>query len=256
MDVISTGYFMSRNKLIFLGVTIFLGFILIAISNHWRVKEYYYRYKFDLEHPQKSIKSKSQIDAVMQVFKTIKYQDLNKDYKIYTKSEESKYKALLDQKTYVVIGRKDFYKFIVGNFRIEDLLAKDKYYRQSLKNKSRKYHWLMDKKLLYKLLELQNELEKQGYNKWGFGITNGHRHPRYNERIGGSKLSRHIMGEAIDIRVNDIDKNGKYTKKDKDIVLKILEDKVIKDKGGIGRYPGTRAIHFDVRGYKARWDSY
>lgn len=248
--------FMSRTKIIFLGTAILMGTLLIAISNHWRVREYYFRYKFDLTNPQKPINSRTKMDVVMQNFKVINYKDLSGEYKTYTKSERSKYKALLGQKTYFEIGRKDFYKKIVGNFRIEDLLAKDKYYRRALKGKSRKYYWLIDKRLLYNLLELQNELDRQGYNKWGFGITNGHRHPRYNERIGGAKLSRHIMGEAIDIRVYDIDRNGKYTQKDKDIVLKILEEKIIKDNGGIGRYPGTRAIHFDVRGYRARWDSY
>jgi hypothetical protein len=39
-------------------------------------------------------------------------------------------------------------------------------------------------------------------------------------------------------------------------VLDLLEKEIIKSSGGIGRYPGTRAVHFDVRGYKARWDSY
>lgn len=256
MDVISTGYYMSKKKFFFLGFIIFLIIIVIAISTHWRVKEYYFRYLYDLEHPPKTINSKAEIDAILRSFKTIKYQDLDKEYIKYTKSREAKYETLLNQKTYFVIGRNDFFKYLAGNFRIVDFIAKDKYYRKSLSNASANYLWLMDKNLLYKILELMHELEKEGYNKKAFGITNGHRHPRYNERIGGAKLSRHIMGEAIDIRIYDIDLNGKYEKKDKDIVLNILEHKVIKEDGGIGRYPNTRAIHFDVRGYRARWDSY
>jgi len=42
----------------------------------------------------------------------------------------------------------------------------------------------------------------------------------------------------------------------KKIILDILENKVIGDQGGIGRYPGTMSVHFDVRGFKARWDKH
>ncbi len=42
----------------------------------------------------------------------------------------------------------------------------------------------------------------------------------------------------------------------KEIVIDLLETKVIKNKGGIGKYPGTKIVHMDVRGYRARWDTY
>jgi len=256
MDAISMNIYMSKRKILFLGILLFLLMTVIFLGTHWRVKEYFYRYKFDLEHPQKAIHSKAEVDHILNNFKTLKYKELEREYRSYSKSEESKYKTFLNQKTYFAINRNDFFQKIAGHFRVEDLLVKDKFYRRALSDESEEYYWLMDKSLLYKLLELQNELENEGYNKHSFGITNGHRHPRYNERIKGAKMSRHIHGEAIDIRIYDIDGNGRYDKKDKEIVLRILENKVIKNQGGIGRYPGTRAVHFDVRGYQARWDSY
>jgi len=51
-------------------------------------------------------------------------------------------------------------------------------------------------------------------------------------------------------------KDGKSTKEDKDIVLDTLEKKVIKNEGGLGSYPGTQSVHYDVRGVRARWDSF
>jgi len=132
----------------------------------------------------------------------------------------------------------------------------DKYYKQCVRNKSDAVTCALNKKIFYKTLQLQQELDKQGYNKSGFVIRNGHRHPRYNERVGGAKKSRHIKGEAVDISIRDINKDGKSDKKDKDIVLDILEKKVIKNEGGLGLYPGTQSVHYDVRGVRARWNSY
>ncbi len=101
------------------------------------------------------------------------------------------------------------------------------------------------------MLEFKQELEKNGYGSEEFLITSGHQDPRFNEQVGGARLSIHLQGEAIDIYVEDINLDGKYTKEDKDIVINILDKKIIRDKGGIGRYPGSRIVHFDVRGYKA-----
>ena len=247
---------LSRKKFFFIGIILVLSITVVFSNHYWRVQEYYFRYKFDLSTQQKPVRSQLRIESILEEFNSKQYRDLKKEYKSYTKSDQHNYVNLLQHKEYLEIGRNDFYKYIVGNFRIEDLLCKDKYYRQALSNQSSSYYWLINEKLLLKLLALQYELEAAGYDKHGFTITNGHRHPQYNERIGGAKLSRHIHGEAIDLYIQDINKNGKYDKQDKEIVLDILEKKVIRDEGGIGLYPNTRVVHFDVRGYRARWNEY
>lgn len=56
--------------------------------------------------------------------------------------------------------------------------------------------------------------------------------------------------------IKDVNQDGQYTDDDKQLVIDLLERKIIKNQGGIGKYPGTRVVHMDVRGYKARWDSY
>lgn len=115
---------------------------------------------------------------------------------------------------------------------------------------------MIDDKILFALLKLKKSLKNKGHDHDAFVLTSAYRHPRRNEMARGASLSRHIKGQTLDLFIRDINRDGKYSKEDKDIVLEIAEKEVIKDNGGIGKYPGTRAVHIDVRGSKARWDSY
>ena len=163
---------------------------------------------------------------------------------------------MLKGSQYRILKRDDFFKKIVGDFRINDFVCKDAYYRACLLDASKEYYWLIDEKVLASLIDLRQSLKSKGYDPEAFTITSGHRHPRKNESIRAAKLSRHMKGQAVDMYIQDINKDGKYTDEDKKIVLDIAEKEVIQNKGGIGRYPGTRAVHIDVRGTRARWDSY
>jgi len=229
--------------------------LVIALQN-WKVREVVLMEIADFKSPPKSVKTIKEIDAKMAVLEQKAFSKLDEGYLDYSKSLDKKYLSLLKGKSYFVLDRDDLFKTIVNDIRIKDLLSKDKYYKACLFDKNNSYYWLMDKKLLHKILLLQEALEKKGHNPNGFKVVNGHRHPLYNEKVGGASKSRHIKGEAIDIHIKDIDGNGYYEAKDKQIVLDLLEKEIIKSEGGIGKYPGTRAVHFDVRGYRARWDSY
>jgi uncharacterized protein YcbK (DUF882 family) len=76
---------------------------------------------------------------------------------------------------------------------------------------------------------------------------------------GAAKDSRHLVGDAIDFIVFDINDDGKSDSKDVDIVFDILDKEIINDKGGIGTYKNEHSfidrqmIHIDCRGYRARW---
>lgn len=76
---------------------------------------------------------------------------------------------------------------------------------------------------------------------------------------GAAKDSRHLIGDAIDFIVFDVNNDGKSNSKDVGIVFDILNKEIIKDKGGIGTYKNEKSlvyrqmIHIDCRGYKARW---
>jgi len=75
----------------------------------------------------------------------------------------------------------------------------------------------------------------------------------FQKVVGDFRLKE---GEAVDIKIGDINQDGFANQEDKTIVLDLLEKQIIKNTGGIGRYPGTLSVHYDVRGYRARWDSY
>ncbi len=194
---------------------------------------------------------------MLSTLEKLTYSDLSDSYKERT-GNIGVFKKMVEDGTFYRIREHDASKFIVGSIRLGSLLTHDGYRHTKidLKRKSYQQIWLIDKHLLYKLLELKTELGKNGFNPDGFEVRNGHRHPAHNKLIGGASRSQHIAGKAVDILISDINQDGKENKSDKQIVLDLLDKKVIQDRGGIGRYPGTMVVHFDVRGKKARWDSY
>lgn len=112
------------------------------------------------------------------------------------------------------------------------------------------------------LLELKAELNKQQLSPH-FYVISGKRYDWDNwllSKFGGAaKNSRHLVGEAIDIIVLDVNQDGTANAKDVDLVYKILNRKIVKSEGGIGTYKNQKGffnrqmIHFDCRGKKARW---
>lgn len=245
---------MTKQSVLIISLTLFVlfGFLVYLFRNELILETHYY----PIDH-QKEVNSYNEIDAVFASLPKIAYLQLDASYLSKTKSSKFKYKRLLKRKEYYVVHRKDLFKKIAGDVRIKDLLPqKDQFYKNCM-DKDEEIYWLMDKKVVYKLLDLQLELKKAGYKHNGFTVRNGHRYPSYNEKVGGASSSRHILGEAIDITVGDIDGNGKYEeKKDKKIILDLLDEKIIRNEGGVGLYPGSSSVHFDVRGRKARWNSY
>ena len=229
---------------------------LLAIRINWQVKDKVLEFQYDLQNENFEVKTKTKIDKILSEIEQTNFQSLDSEYLTFTKSYEEHYKKLIRNLTYFKIQQKDLNKKIVGHFRLKEFICKDDYYHNIVFGKTENIYCILNPKIFYKTLELMEALEKMGHNKYGFSIVNGHRHPSYNEEIGGAKLSRHIKGEAVDIVVNDINNDGYANKADKDIILDILENQVIKNQGGIGLYPGTGNVHYDVRGKRARWNSY
>ena len=97
-------------------------------------------------------------------------------------------------------------------------------------------HVMLHPKLLGKLVELRNVLERAVY------ITSGYRCPRYNQKIGGVVNSYHCIGLAADIKVRNIN------------LISLLEICENIDFNGIGFYEKKDFLHLDVRPTKrARW---
>lgn len=72
-------------------------------------------------------------------------------------------------------------------------------------------------------------------------ITSGNRCRRRNMFVGGFDQSYHILGMAVDIRVNEISPRTVY----------VYLDEKYPNKYGIGN--GFSFTHIDVRSTKARW---
>lgn len=72
-------------------------------------------------------------------------------------------------------------------------------------------------------------------------VNSGVRCKSHNVSVGGSKDSRHIYGDAADIRTDTITPKTMY-----EAACALLPD------GGVGLY--SWGIHVDTRGYKARWN--
>lgn len=242
------------RKILTLLTLISIAFIFI-IASYWQTCDYLYQIVYDFNNNNPEVTSKQQIDEILNEFEIVKFDSLDEEYLDYTKSDDSSYKKILIGSSYYVVKRKDINKRIVGKFRIKNFLSKDKYYKKCLYRKNAFQYWLLNKKLLYSILSLQNELSKIKCDKNAFEIRSGHRQPKRNEQAGGAKLSRHIKGEAADLQIKDINKDGKCTKADKAVVLEIVDKKVIGNKGGVGLYPNSKTVHIDVRGKKARWDT-
>ena len=240
----------------FINLGLILLIFFLAINNNWRVKDKFLELKYTFFNTDEEIHSYQKIEKILSGFEKLSYTDLEEEYLENTKSNETKYKKLVQNLDYCRIKKSDLNKRIVGRFRIKDFICKDAYYKKCLGINGKEVICTFNKKIFFKTLELLQELESLGHDPNAFDIVNGHRHPKYNEAIGGAKLSRHIKGEAVDIVVYDINKDGRSNKKDKDIILDLLDKKIIKSEGGIGLYPGTDRVHYYVRGKRARWNSY
>jgi uncharacterized protein YcbK (DUF882 family) len=76
---------------------------------------------------------------------------------------------------------------------------------------------------------------------------------------GAAKQSRHLVGDAIDFIVFDINRDGSADSKDVDIVFHILDKSIIKNNGGLGTYKKEKLffykqmVHIDCRGRGSRW---
>lgn len=236
-----------------------LGILLITIiglSQIWQVRDYTFQLMYDLQEENLVVDNKITIDEILKRFSLKSKKALSKTFIDKTDSNQSKYQKMLKGAKYFQVPQREIYRKVAGNTRIKDLMSRDEFYKKALFNRSESINWLIDKQILYKIIELRAELKKNDYNENGFQITYGHRNPKHNKEINGASKSKHIKGEAVDMTIKDINNDGKYTAIDKEIIIFLLEEKIIKNKGGIGKYPGTRTVHMDVRGYRARWDSY
>ena len=77
-------------------------------------------------------------------------------------------------------------------------------------------------------------------------INSSYRHKEYNQSIGGSSRSQHLLAKASDIRLSSFNPVEVYD------AIEMLIVKGDMKEGGLGLY--NTFVHYDIRGTKARWD--
>ncbi len=148
------------------------------------------------------------------------------------------------------------------HFSLKEFISKQR-------SKFPKYVYLQGA-LLLKLEKIRKEIELEGHQVSNMVVMSGYRTPYYNKAIGNVKFSRHVFGDAADVfidndgnyRMDDLNKDGKLTIADADVMADIVESLTKRDSfkgliGGLGVY-GPKShrgafIHIDTRGFKARW---
>ena len=120
----------------------------------------------------------------------------------------------------------------------------------------------LDVKIIKKDSLLKVKLLKKGFDT-DYTRISGKRSKWLNELLPlSAKNSTHLSGQAIDILVGDVNKDGSKNEKDVKLVISCLEEIERENSmlvGGLGTYLtknkiSRRMVHFDVRGTKARWN--
>ena len=77
-------------------------------------------------------------------------------------------------------------------------------------------------------------------------LNSAYRSPSYNQKVGGSAKSQHVLAKAGDIKAT-----SKFPAK---IIYQLIEELITKgemQEGGLGLYDNF--VHYDVRKNKSRW---
>lgn len=93
-----------------------------------------------------------------------------------------------------------------------------------------------------------------GYDLDVLLVCFGYWYFKFNKEVGGVFKSWYIVGEVLDIIIDDINGDGSYIEVDKVIVFDFCEREIIGNWGGLGCYLGMCSIYIDVRGYWVCWD--
>lgn len=101
--------------------------------------------------------------------------------------------------------------------------------------------------IIRNLEALAKDLERIREHVGPLDVTSGYRCPTRNAAEGGAKQSIHMQGSAADL----FSRSGSKTRLHKTIET-LIETGAIAE-GGLGIYPNKTIVHYDQRGYRARW---
>lgn len=212
---------------------------------------------FDRRTGQQPVRQFSQAQKLLNSLPKVSYRDLPASFRRMM-DPKKKFESQVNQRHWFRIRGDENFHYIAGPFRLLDVIPHDSLFARNLKHlpDGIDLYFLLDERVIERFIALQSKLRKMGHDPDAFDFYNGYRYPSFNEKEGGASHSRHIWGEALDFHVLDVNRDGTADSLDKALVYQLLDREIIGGRGGIGRYPGTDALHMDVRGHRARWDSY
>jgi hypothetical protein len=210
---------------------------------------------YDQRTQQQPITRHGQLDSAIAALEVVPFKDLDPRYLDHA-GIDARWAQQLRKKTWYAIHGDERYRYLVGRFRIRDFMAHIATFQDpNVPIEAPDQHYLcIDQRVLHKLLDLMQWMDEEGLDHSQLMVNYGFRHPSLNTRISGAPKSRHQWGEAIDLIVGDVNRDGEVDERDKKPLLAILDTKIIGHGGGVGRYPHSQVIHMDVRGHRARWD--
>ena len=208
---------------------------------------------YDLRHHNPTVTSKAEVDRILSGFRRVLPEDLPAGYLRQSGMQSN---PSYRPKSFYLVERKDLHRCIAGRNRLRQVVSRDMRYHSTVFHSGRKIYLGINRGIIHRFIELQQVLRDKGYDPDAVRINSGRRTPAHNRIVGGAKGSRHQRGDALDLRIGDVDRNGWTDRRDKEIVLHILDGRIIGSRGGLGLYPGMQTVHMDLRGYRARWNSY
>lgn len=216
----------------------------------------YNRWTYDLLNDNPSVKSLPLAKEILDQYPTVKFMDLPAEIKQPFYKTNYNLQNNISSSKFYLIPRKDLFKKIFLDIRINELVTKEQQIQGVWYFQKKQTYLCIDENLIASLFLLQEKLVQIDCDPSALIINSGYRSPNHNQSVGGSPMSQHLFGKAIDLKIGDINQDGRVSQEDKQIVYKILNTDIIANKGGLGFYPNTQILHMDVRGEHARWNYY
>jgi hypothetical protein len=156
---------------------------------------------------------------------------------------------------FIEVTRANENTFVSPHFRLKQFLCKQ--------SGSYPKYVVLNEALLQTLEYLLAGANAAGYTATTFHVMSGYRTPAYNHALGNVLFSRHTLGAAADVfidedndgRMDDLNGDGRSDFQDGQLLYRLFETAGVE--GGMGEYPPTRAhgpfVHVDVRDRRARW---
>lgn len=227
-----------------------VSIVYFLVARFWPKTNVLERVYYDWTHSNPYVKNRGQLREFLNNLERVSYEQIPDDFRRRTGMNRRAERERIKRQRFYAVTKKDLYKKIAGSNRLMSIVSGDNQYGRHSIFSDEKFYFHINPSILYRFIEVQNELEKAGHDRDGIRIISGHRTPGHNRNVGGKSESRHMMGDALDIKIGDIDGDGMATREDKKLLLPILR-RVIGNSGGLGVY--AMSVHIDARGFRARW---